>query len=159
MIDELVSKDTATSEKSCAELLDAVIHELNLGRRGSEISAELVSQNWTKQAATRFCELASQISHEMKFQPESRAACARRGFEGMQSAASWIGFGACGGVMLYLMGTPTRQFSTYAIVPVLFGVVELISGLLLWWPHREFMKSEASTGTGPNRMGSSPKSN
>lgn len=135
--------DNSTDEKSSQELLDSVIHELNDGRTTNEVSAELVRQKWTREAANRFCELASKICREMKFLPDHRAACAKRGYESMQGSYGWIGFGICATAMMYLVGNNARNYALFGLLPVLYGVVELVSGFLLWWPHREFQKHEA----------------
>jgi hypothetical protein len=133
----------ASNDKACQDLLDSVVHELNSGRHTSEISTDLVRQNWSRDAAIRFCDAASKICRELKFLPDHRTACAKRGYDSMQGALSWIGFGACAGVMMYLVGNNARQYAAYALLPVLYGVVELVSGFLLWWPHREYQKAMA----------------
>lgn len=153
MTDMETTKSAAVSDTSCLQLLEAVIHELDEGRRSSDISAELIHQHWTKSAATQFCELAATIRREMKSLPESRSSCAQRGFEGMQAAGSWIGFGAFGGIVMYMLGNNLRPMAIYALLPVLYGVVELISGFLLWWPHRDFMKQEVATESTRIRKG------
>ncbi|MDB5392076.1 MAG: hypothetical protein JWM11_7722 [Planctomycetaceae bacterium] len=135
----------STNEKACQDLLDSVVREMNDGRATQEINAELVRHKWSRDAATRFCEMASTVCREMKFLPEHRTACAKRGYDSMQSAMGWIGFGACAAAMLYLMGNDTRGFVKFSLLPILFGAVELVSGFLLWWPHREF-QSQATDG-------------
>lgn len=133
----------STNDNRCHDLLEAVVQEMTDGRPRAEISAELVRQEWTREAATRFCELASRIRQELQFLPEQRIARARRGYDGMQGAGGWIGFGACAGIMLYLMGDNTRAYSKFALLPILFGVVELISGALLWWPNRDYLTEKS----------------
>jgi hypothetical protein len=132
----------STNDKSCHVLLETVVQEMNNGRPKAEISAELVRQNWTRDAANRFCELALKIRQEFQSLPEQCIARARRGYDSMQGAGGWIGFGACAGIMLYLMGDNTRTYAKFALLPVLFGVVELISGALLWWPNRDYLPQE-----------------
>lgn len=134
----------SNSDKACDDLLESVVQGLIDGLHRKDISADLVRQQWPPEAATRFVELASTIHHELKFLPEHRAALAKRGHEGMQAAYGWIGAGIGGWALMYLFDGMPRKMALYALILPLYGIVELISGFLLWWPHRDFLQRQSN---------------
>ncbi|MDB5340175.1 MAG: hypothetical protein JWN70_5794 [Planctomycetaceae bacterium] len=125
-------------DATATELLDCVVQEILDGKARTEIARELVRHRWERQAANQFTLLAQQIARELLLTPPQRGACARRGAERMQAAYGWIGSGLVMGIFLTVMGPGLRRYNRWCLLPVAYGVVELISGYTLWHPHREF---------------------
>ena len=131
------------NDATANELLDCVVQELLDGRGRSEITKELIRHRWERPAANQFTLLAQQIVRELLQEPEQRAACARRGAERMQAAWAWIGTGVVVGIFLTgFAGAATRRFNKFALLPIAYGIIELISGYTLWFPHRAFWTSD-----------------
>jgi len=125
------------------ELLDCVVQELLDGRGRTEIAKELVRHRWERPAANQFTLLAQQIARELMQGPDQRAACARRGAERMQAAWGWIGSGVVIGIFLTIfVGPALRRYNKFALLPIAYGIIELISGYTLWFPHRTFWTSD-----------------
>lgn len=126
-------------DASANALLECVVQEMLAGRSRADFVHELVRRRWQRSAATRFCQLAHDIVREVMKSPEQRAICARRGTERMQAAYGWIGSGLIMAIMLWMSGKNLQRFALWSLIIVGYGLVELISGLALWWPHKEFL--------------------
>lgn len=130
-------------DASANALLDCVVQELLDGKSRNEITKELIRNRWQRPAANQFTLLAQQITRELMHAPAQRAACARRGAERMQAGFGWIGSGTVVGILLTVVAGPAlRRYNRWALAPVAYGLIELISGYLLWRPHREFWTAE-----------------
>lgn len=136
------------NDNSANELLDRVVEELVKGRSRSEVTNELVRHGWEKKAATEFCQLAGNIAREIRTSPEQRAACAQRGMERLQAALGWIASGIVIALIMRFGVLALRPYWLASLAVVGFGVVELISGFALWWPHKEFLDGQATSSTG-----------
>lgn len=130
------------TDASATELLDCAVQELLDGKARNEIARELVRHRWDRQAANQFTQLAQQLARELLLTPPQRSACARRGAERMQAAYGWIGSGLVMGIFLTVMGPGLRRYNRFCLLPVAYGVVELISGYTLWHPHRKFWTAD-----------------
>ncbi len=131
------------NDASANELLDCVVRELVDGRSRTEITKELIRHRWERQAANQFTQLAQQIARELLQSPDQRAVCARKGLERIQAAWGWIGSGVVMGIFLTSFAGPAlRRYNRWVLLPIAYGVVELISGYTLWYPHRDFWKAE-----------------
>jgi hypothetical protein len=126
-------------DASAMELLECVVQELIAGRGRSDIVHELVRHRWQRPAANRFCHLAQEIAGEMRQLPEQRAACARKGLERIQASYGWIGSGLIVAVMLWAGDNNLGRFAGWSLIIVGYGLIELMSGLTLWWPHKQFL--------------------
>ena len=145
------------NDESAPELLECVVQEMLAGRARSDIVHELVRHRWQKSAASRFCQLAQQIVSEVRQSPEQRAACARRGLERIQASYGWIGSGLIIAVMLWAGGNNLGKFAGLSLIIVGYGLIELISGLILWWPHKQFLPPLESAGTTRTDSSQKPK--
>lgn len=135
------------NDESANALLECAVQEMIAGRSRADLVHELVKHRWERSAATRFCHLAQDIAREVMKSPDQRAACARRGMERMQASYGWIGSGLIMGIMLWVSGKNLQRYSLWSLVVVGYGLVELISGLALWWPHKEFLPANESTAS------------
>ncbi len=133
------------NDATATELLDCVVQEILDGKARTEISRELIRHRWDRQAANQFTTLAQQIARELLKTPAQRGVCARRGAERMQAAYGWIGSGLVMGFFLTVMGQNLRQYNKFCLLPVAYGIVELISGYTLWYPHRDHWKAAEAT--------------
>lgn len=133
------------TDESANALLECVVQEMIAGRSRADFVHELVRRRWERAAAARFCHLAQDIVREVMKSPDQRAACARRGMERMQASYGWIGSGLIMGIMLWVGGKNLQRYSLWSLAVVGYGIVELISGLALWWPHKEYLPDNEST--------------
>ncbi len=131
-------------DASATALLECVVQEMAAGRARNEIAHELVRHRWERAAATRFCHLAQEIAKEVRQSPDQRAVCARRGMERIQASYGWIGSGLLIAVMLWVGGPNLQRFAPSSLLVVGYGLVELISGLALWWPHKDFLTDKST---------------
>lgn len=126
-------------DASASALLECVVQELVIGRARNEIVQELVRHRWAKPAANRFCQLAQQIAKEVRHAPDQRGMCARRGYERIQAAAGWIGSGLVIALILWFGGQNMQKFAAWSLIIVGFGLIELMAGLTLYWPHKDYL--------------------
>lgn len=141
-------------DASATELLDCVVQELVAGRARSEIVHELVRHRWQRSSATQFCAIAQEIAQEVRHSPDQRSACARRGLERIQASWGWIFSGLIIALILWRGGKDLNRYTAWSLLVIGYGLVELISGLALWWPHKEFLpatNADAATRTPQSR--------
>src|SRR5262249_22782176 len=131
------------NDTSANELLEGVVNDLMGGRSRSQITHELVKHGWEQKAAAEFCRLAEDIANELRSSPDQRAACARRGLERIQAAGGWVGSGLVIGLVLNFGNAAVKPYAVWSLAVVAYGLVELISGLALWWPHKDFVPDSA----------------
>lgn len=124
------------------KLLDAVVQELVDGRSRTEIVRELLRHGWQRDAANQFTQLALQICREFRSSPEQRAACARKGAERMQAAYGWIGSGIFMALLINFAIDSLKPYVMVSWVPIVYGIVEFVSGYLLWFPHRDLLHTQ-----------------
>lgn len=145
------------NDASANELLDCVVHELVDGRSRNEITKELIRNRWERPAANQFTQLAQQIARELLKAPDQRAVCARKGLERIQAAWGWIGSGVVMGIFLTsFVGPAMRRYNRWVLLPIAYGVVELISGYTLWYPHRDFWTPEDASKAKGDAAGKKP---
>lgn len=137
-------------EASSTTLLECVVQELVTGRSRNEIIHELVKHRWQRPAATRFCQLAQEIANEARHSPDQRAVCARRGMERIQASYGWVGSGFIIALMLWVGGPSLQRYATWSLLIVGYGLIELVAGLTLWWPHKEFATASANAVPAPH---------
>jgi len=118
-------------------LLEAVMQELQAGRSPKAVQRELVLQKWTSAAAQRFVEIARRLANSQRHSPEKRGELAHRGWEQLQYALVWMGIGLVGANFTYaFQGTGVPFY--ICVFLLVWGSVDLFSGLTLWLPHRQF---------------------